>query len=193
MSKVAIQGNASGTGTLTIAAPNTNTDRTLTLPDEAGTVLTTAGVPASAMPAGSVIQVVSSTNNTLNTTSNTSWTATSLSLSITPTSVSSKILLLSTASVGMGTTNVANFAFARNGTILNGGGQGWGASFLITSASGANHGYPWSENWLDSPATTSAITYAVYFRVDSGGPAAFNGRGAGSSGAATLIAMEIAS
>ena len=47
MSKVAVQGNASGTGTLTIAAPNTNTDRTLTLPDEAGTVLTTAtpGVP----------------------------------------------------------------------------------------------------------------------------------------------------
>jgi len=41
MSKVAITGNASGTGTLTIAAPNTNTDRTLTLPDEAGTVLTT--------------------------------------------------------------------------------------------------------------------------------------------------------
>lgn len=39
MSKVAIQGNASGTGTLTIAAPNTNTDRTLTLPDGAGTVL----------------------------------------------------------------------------------------------------------------------------------------------------------
>lgn len=43
MSKVAIQGNASGTGTFTIAAPNSNTDRTLTLPDEAGTVLTSAG------------------------------------------------------------------------------------------------------------------------------------------------------
>ena len=43
MSKVAIQGNASGTGTFTIAAPNSNTDRTLTLPDEAGTVLTSGG------------------------------------------------------------------------------------------------------------------------------------------------------
>jgi len=42
MSKVAITGNASGTGTFTIAAPNSNTDRTLTLPDEAGTVLTSA-------------------------------------------------------------------------------------------------------------------------------------------------------
>jgi hypothetical protein len=37
MSKVAIQGNASGSGLLTIAAPNTNTDRTLTLPDGTGT------------------------------------------------------------------------------------------------------------------------------------------------------------
>lgn len=38
MSLVKIQGNASGTGILTIAAPNTNTDRTLTLPDATGTV-----------------------------------------------------------------------------------------------------------------------------------------------------------
>ena len=47
MSSVKIQGDASGTGILTIAAPNTNTDRTLTLPDEAGEVLvngTTANV-----------------------------------------------------------------------------------------------------------------------------------------------------
>ena len=39
MSKVVIQGDASGTGDFTIAAPNSNTDRTLTLPDGAGTVL----------------------------------------------------------------------------------------------------------------------------------------------------------
>ena len=47
MSKVKITGNASGTGTLTIAAPNTNTDRTLTLPDGAGEILT----DGSALPA----------------------------------------------------------------------------------------------------------------------------------------------
>lgn len=40
MSKIALTPNASGTGTLTIAAPNTSTDRTLTLPDETGTVIT---------------------------------------------------------------------------------------------------------------------------------------------------------
>ena len=37
MSLVAISGNASGTGTLTIAAPNTNSNRTLNLPDGSGT------------------------------------------------------------------------------------------------------------------------------------------------------------
>lgn len=33
MSQVKISGNASGTGVLTLQAPNTNTDRTITLPD----------------------------------------------------------------------------------------------------------------------------------------------------------------
>jgi hypothetical protein len=39
MSKIALSGNASGTGTFTFAAPGTNTDRTLTLPDAAGTMV----------------------------------------------------------------------------------------------------------------------------------------------------------
>ena len=41
MSKIALTPNASGTGTLTIAAPNTSTDRTLTLPDVSGSVVST--------------------------------------------------------------------------------------------------------------------------------------------------------
>jgi len=43
MSKVKIQGHASGTGVLTVTAPNTSTDRTITLPDSTGTLLTTNG------------------------------------------------------------------------------------------------------------------------------------------------------
>jgi len=42
MSKLKLEGNASGTGTFTIAAPNSNSDRTLDIPDEAGTLLTSA-------------------------------------------------------------------------------------------------------------------------------------------------------
>ena len=39
MAKVKIQGHASGSGVLTITAPNTSTDRTITLPDSTGTIL----------------------------------------------------------------------------------------------------------------------------------------------------------
>ena len=47
MSNIAMAGGATGTGTVTLLAPVTSTDRTLTLPDATGTVLTTAtaGVP----------------------------------------------------------------------------------------------------------------------------------------------------
>lgn len=38
MSQVRVSGNASGTGIFTIVSPNSNTDRTLTLPDATGTV-----------------------------------------------------------------------------------------------------------------------------------------------------------
>lgn len=51
MSRIALTPNASGTGTLTIAAPNTDTDRTLTLPDATGTV-NISGL-ANEVPAGS--------------------------------------------------------------------------------------------------------------------------------------------
>jgi len=47
MSKLQVQGNASGSGVITLEAPNTNSDVTLSLPAATGTVLTTAtaGVP----------------------------------------------------------------------------------------------------------------------------------------------------
>lgn len=41
MSKIRIVPNASGTGTITLQAPNTNTDRTYNLPDSTGNFLTT--------------------------------------------------------------------------------------------------------------------------------------------------------
>jgi hypothetical protein len=67
MSKVAITGNASGTGTLTIAAPNTNTDRTLTLPDAAGEMYTQGNIvgtvsESSGVPTGAIIERGSNAN-----------------------------------------------------------------------------------------------------------------------------------
>ena len=40
MSNIAMQGGATGTGTVTLLAPSTSTNQTLTLPDSAGTVAT---------------------------------------------------------------------------------------------------------------------------------------------------------
>jgi hypothetical protein len=44
MTKIAIEANPSGTGTFTIAAPNSNTNRTFALPDTAGGLVTDAQV-----------------------------------------------------------------------------------------------------------------------------------------------------
>ena len=54
MSKISITPNPSGTGVFTISSPATSTDRTLTLPDEAGTVLTSASSLASANLTGAL-------------------------------------------------------------------------------------------------------------------------------------------
>tara|TARA_R110000787_G_scaffold55939_2_gene128790 strand:+ start:383 stop:787 length:405 start_codon:yes stop_codon:yes gene_type:complete len=58
MSKVAITGNASGAGVFTIASPNSATDRTLTLPDETGTVATQAYVGTQSLGVGQTWQDV---------------------------------------------------------------------------------------------------------------------------------------
>jgi hypothetical protein len=54
MSKISLEGNVSGSGTLTIAAPNTSTNRTLTLPDNTGTIITTGSTFAGTGPAVNV-------------------------------------------------------------------------------------------------------------------------------------------
>jgi hypothetical protein len=65
MSKIAVKGAETGTGVFTIESPATNTDRTLTLPDEDGTILTSGGAidVDSGAPADSLI--VDSSGNLL--------------------------------------------------------------------------------------------------------------------------------
>ena len=54
MSKIRIVGHASGSGILTIAAPNTDTDRTITIPDVTGTLLDSGSDLPAANLTGSV-------------------------------------------------------------------------------------------------------------------------------------------
>jgi hypothetical protein len=51
LSKISLEGNVSGSGTFTIASPNTNSNFTLTLPDNTGTIITTGSTFAGTGPA----------------------------------------------------------------------------------------------------------------------------------------------
>ena len=67
MAKVKIQGHASGSGVITVTAPNTSTDRTITLPDSTDTLATTTEVALKAPIAdptftGTVASIISANN-----------------------------------------------------------------------------------------------------------------------------------
>ena len=124
-------------------------------------VLSFAAVGASA---GQVIQVLSATDTTDRTTSSSSFVTASntLSVTITPSSASNKILILTNV-VGRGAPMVGNITLTiyRDATNLGNGSNGFATDYngFITFMSGA---------YLDSPSTTSAITYQVYFRTSGG-------------------------
>jgi len=160
MSKIALSPSASGTGVFTIASPSGNTDRTLTLPDEAGTVLTTAGVPASAMPAGSVLQVVSVNKTNEFSTTSSSDQDTSLGASITPSSASSTILIIVTTMLRAAGGQC--FVYQKlwrgavsSGTLLHNGYP------IVGSLSDTDLRGVGAIQYLDSPATTSSVTYRI--------------------------------
>jgi hypothetical protein len=129
------------------------------------------------------LQVVSATDSTERTTTSTSFvTSTALSLSITPSSASNKIFLVSSFT-GYNNTAEANtfFTLFRNSTNL-----GATNGFCSYRGSSDNNeiGIPMSH--LDSPSSTSAITYAVYLRVTTGTGIVNKGSTTG-----TLTAFEI--
>jgi len=81
MAKVKIQGHASGTGVLTVTAPNTSTDRTITLPDATGTLLTADGDGSSLTGVG-----VSGISSSADATAMTIDSAENVGFGVTPTS-----------------------------------------------------------------------------------------------------------
>ena len=157
MSSIKLESNASGTGIFTIASPNSNTNRTLTLPDNTGTILTSA--TTTGFPAGSVLQVVSQNYGTQFASSSSTFTDTGITVSITPTSATSKILILVTLSgVYKQTNNTGLIArLLRGATVL----QKFVGNAGFTNTTTANHVGGVSFNYLDSPATTSSTTYKI--------------------------------
>jgi hypothetical protein len=205
MSNIAIKGADTGTGVFTLESPATNTDRTLVLPDEAGTVLTTAGVPASAMPAGSVLQVVSVTKtDTFSTTSGSMVDITGLSVTITPSSSSSKVLITGSVCWGNSDTTpyLVSMRLVRDSTAISIADTAGSRGRFTIGAQGvyATDNTVFAPlNFLDSPATTSATTYKMQGQSESGRTLWIN-RGAETDGdqpisgrfVSTITVMEIA-
>ncbi len=165
MSKVQLAGNANGTGIFTIASPNSNTDRTLTLPDQTGTLLSSSaqGIPRTALPAGSVLQVVNTTSSTNISTTGSSDVDTLLTASITPTTSTSRILVIISpffrATTASSTFNC--FAYLKlwrgaigSGTLLVNG-------YPIVGANNTDFRGVGNVTYYDNPATTSSVTYRV--------------------------------
>jgi len=124
---------------------------------------------------GSILQVVSDTfSGTESTTvkaSSGSFADSSLSASITPTSSSSKILIIAMVNVGGSSTADGNpILRLRRGTTSIAVGDSAGSRVLTTNGRSSagmdtNTICMTTINWLDSPATTSATTYTVQFAV----------------------------
>ena len=155
MSNIAIKGAATGSGTFTLEAPATSTNRTLTLPDEAGTMALQGGAGV-----GKVLQVVSATNTVVQTLATTAWADTNLSITITPSSTASKIYLqfnYQNVHIPTGSSGVS-FRFMRNGVAVftpSAGYSNWvNGQFHLSIGDIA----------MDSPSATAAITYKVQVR-----------------------------
>ena len=181
MSKIALTPNASGSGTFTIAAPNSNTDRTLTLPDEAGTVLTSGRT-------GAVLQVVTgSTTTFLQKDSGDGWVATGIKATITPSSTSSKIVVLGSIN-GTGTSADScriNFRLYRGGSSIADLYDGLYSNQTLSNLSA-------SLQYEDSPSSTAALEYEFYLDVDNSGNAFLNNYASSQNTRSQITLMEIA-
>jgi hypothetical protein len=173
------------------ATANTNTRLGI---GSTGQVLTVAGgVPSWATPAagggGKVLQVVYGMYNTQTLINNTGYTDTGLSLSITPTLSTSKVLVLtsnyvyyaeSSGNPGVGTQIV------RGSTVVYEQHASQNSLAIVIGTTG-NRGLLASVNmqYLDSPATTSATTYKVQAKTNCAANFQWDG------GKSNIILMEI--
>ena len=163
-------------------------------------------LPTTRLPAGAVLQVVSTLmTDTASTSSGTFNDISGLSVSITPTSASSKILVLLNVTGGNNDGGAA-VQLVRNSTAIDiatsGTGNRINASFgNFYNNTDANSMRGHGLTHLDSPATTSSVTYKAQFRVGqtSGGREFYINRANGNDDAtynirtvSTITVMEIA-
>jgi|14_taG_2_1085336.scaffolds.fasta_scaffold44840_1 hypothetical protein len=120
-----------------------------------------SGLTNASMPTGSVLQVVTESNSTEQSISTTSWTDTNLSLSITPLATTSKIhiqyifpsVYLTAANCG------CSMRILRDTTSL----FTPSAGYAIYNSDGIGY-WQYGDIELDSPSTTSSVTYKIQVR-----------------------------
>lgn len=156
-------------------------------------------VPADA-PSGKVLQVVSTTkDNSFSTTSSSFVDVTGMSATITPSSASNKILVLLNMATSTSDTSGAadaGFVLVRNTTEIAKSTAGGTYNFTGHSTNrfgiGAIGTNGMSVSHLDSPATTSAVTYKVQVNTQGGTFYVNLDGGAVRGSVSTITLMEIA-
>jgi hypothetical protein len=147
---------------------------------------------------GKVLQVVQAGKNDVFSTTSGTWTdVTGLSLSITPSNLSNKILII--PAVNLTGLSDAAIRLLRDSTVI---GSGTGSSnqdvmFLANAVSNTTNYYSFylgGSPVLDSPATTSLVTYKIQMYANNTYQAYINRRinDANFIGFSSITAMEIA-
>ena len=130
------------------------------------TLITSGTLPGARLPTGSVLQVANATYSTTTSTSTTTYADSGLTVSITPSSATSKVLVLVSIN-GVSKSGVdccLNARLNRDATsISNITGL---AAYTGTTATGTGSA---AFNYLDSPASTSSTTYKVQIASSNAG------------------------
>jgi hypothetical protein len=127
----------------------------------------TGTVPDANAPSGSVVQVVSTTKTDTFSTSSTSFVdVTGMSVTITPSSTNSKIFVMFHLTRGANIAALSTFRLMRDSTpVGNGTPASNRAGAIVTTYTGTAdvdaHAIPASGTFLDSPNTTSPVTYKI--------------------------------
>jgi hypothetical protein len=203
MSSIAITSSATGTGVITLAAPVTATNRTITLPDATGTLLISS--TTSGFPAGTVLQVISATKtDTFSTTSSSYIDVTGWTASITPRNTASKILVMASGALSNSADNSFTYVkLVRGATdIYLGDARGSATrasadASASTAASVSTRSVSVSIHFVDSPNSAGAVTYKLQIITTNGGTAIVGGTSNTSdlnrsNIPATITLMEIA-
>jgi len=144
----------------------------------------------SAIATGKVLQVVTATEDTQRSTTSTSFVTASntLSVNITPSSTSSKIFITYNGSGYKNGNNQESYTtIFRDSTNI--GNENMGLTIFWVGTDDLS--VPHSASIVDSPNTTSQITYQVRIRTDAGTFLFPYKSGAGNGVLATITAFEI--